>query len=247
MNRYYYDLHIHSCLSPCGDNDMTPGNIAGMAALKGLQIVALTDHNSTKNCPAFFEACKRQGIIPIAGAEITTAEDVHIVSLFPTLEAAMAFDEALQEKRMKIKNRVDIFGDQLILDGEDNVIGTDEYLLPNATMMSIDEAYAFARQFGAAVYPAHIDRPANGIVEVLGTLPETPVFSYVEFKDKAAIPGLKEKIPSLDGKGIIESSDAHYLWDINEADAFFMLEDEPYSGDFVRAKLFEKLLDPGKF
>jgi len=70
MTRYYYDLHIHSCLSPCGDDDMTPNNIAGMAALKGLNIVALTDHNSTKNCPAFFEACKKQGIIPIAGMEL---------------------------------------------------------------------------------------------------------------------------------------------------------------------------------
>ena len=70
MNKYYYDLHIHSCLSPCGDNDMTPNNIAGMAALEGLHLLALTDHNTSKNCPAFFEACRRQGIVPIAGMEL---------------------------------------------------------------------------------------------------------------------------------------------------------------------------------
>ena len=79
MNRYYYDLHIHSCLSPCGDDDNTPNNIAGMASLCGLNIVALTDHNTTANCPAFFEAAKRYGIIPIAGMELTTSEDIHIV------------------------------------------------------------------------------------------------------------------------------------------------------------------------
>ena len=78
MNKYYYDLHIHSCLSPCGDDDMTPANIAGMAALKGLQILALTDHNTVKNCPAFYKACRKHGIIPVAGMELTVSEDIHL-------------------------------------------------------------------------------------------------------------------------------------------------------------------------
>ena len=86
MSRYYYDLHIHSCLSPCGDDDMTPANIAGMASLKGLTLLALTDHNSCRNCPAFFEACNAFGIVPVAGMELTTAEDIHLIVLFPTLE-----------------------------------------------------------------------------------------------------------------------------------------------------------------
>ncbi len=86
MNRYFYDFHLHSCISPCADNDMTPSNIAGMASLVGLNILALTDHNSVKNTPAFYEACKRFGIIPIAGMELTTAEEIHVVCLFETLE-----------------------------------------------------------------------------------------------------------------------------------------------------------------
>ena len=129
MTPYYYDLHIHSCLSPCADDDMTPNNIAGMAALKGLQILALTDHNSCKNCPAFFEACRRQGIIPIAGMELTTAEDIHLVCLFETLEAAMNFDRTIESHRMPILNRPEIFGNQWILDGEDEPIGEEEILL----------------------------------------------------------------------------------------------------------------------
>ena len=93
--RYYYDLHIHSCLSPCGDNDMTPDSIAGMGELNGLDIMALTDHNTLKNCPAFFKAAYRHGIIPVAGTELTTAEDIHAVCLFATLSGAMEFEGVL--------------------------------------------------------------------------------------------------------------------------------------------------------
>ena len=116
MSLYTYDLHVHSCLSPCGDEDNTPNNLAGMATLNNIQIMALTDHNTTKNCPAFFAACKRYGIIPIPGMELTTSEEIHVVCLFPTLEDAMAFNEAVDSRREKFPNRTDIFGDQLIMD-----------------------------------------------------------------------------------------------------------------------------------
>ena len=99
---------MHSCLSPCGDDDMTPNNIAGMGVLNGLNIMALTDHNTSKNCPAFFKAAKKNGIIPIAGMELTTAEDIHIVCLFPELEAAMEFDNTVDLHRIKYPNRTDI-------------------------------------------------------------------------------------------------------------------------------------------
>ena len=187
MNRYYYDLHVHSCLSPCGDDDMTPNNIAGMAAIKGLQIVALTDHNTTKNCRAFYAAARRNGIIPIAGMEMTTAEDVHLVCLFPTLEAAEAFDAAYQQYRVLYKNRPDIFGEQPILDENDEKIGEEENLLLNASTLSIDDAYALLAEYGAVVFPAHIDRDENGIIAALGWLPETPHFACVEFRDNANI------------------------------------------------------------
>ena len=105
MKKYYYDLHIHSCLSPCGDDDSTPDSIAGMGELNGLDIMALTDHNTCKNCPAFFESALRHGILPIAGMELTTAEDIHLVCLFGTLEKALEFDNELQSRRILIENR----------------------------------------------------------------------------------------------------------------------------------------------
>ena len=104
MNKYYYDLHIHSCLSPCGDDDMTPNNIAGMGVLNGLNIMALTDHNTSKNCPAFFKAAKKNGIIPIAGMELTTAEDIHVVCLFKDLDTALNFDGMVDSRRIKYHN-----------------------------------------------------------------------------------------------------------------------------------------------
>lgn len=240
MSRYYYDLHIHSCLSPCADNDMTPCNIAGMAAIKGLGIVALTDHNSTKNCRAFFAAAKRHGIVPIAGMELTTAEDVHIVCLFPTLEAAEKFDDEYRSFRILYKNRKDIFGDQLILDEEDNVIGEEEHLLLNASTLSIENAERLAKKYGAAVFPAHIDRDENGIIAALGCVPETPHFHAVEFRDRESIGEYSEKY-GLSDKLILTDSDAHYLWDISEAENYIELEDEPYSSDLVRRKLIEAL------
>ena len=241
MTPYYYDLHIHSCLSPCADNDMTPNNIAGMAALKGLQIVALTDHNSCKNCPAFFEACKRQGIIAVAGMELSTAEDIHLVCLFERLEDAMEFDKAVHTHLVKIPNKPLIFGDQLILDGEDEQVGTEELLLISATDLWMSDAIRLAKSYGAHIHPAHIDRESNGIISVLGDIPEEYGFGCVEYNGIDRIEKIKSTYSVAKKSKHIVSSDAHHLWDINEADNFIELDDEPYSSALVRKRLFEYL------
>ncbi len=240
MNKYYYDLHIHSCLSPCGSDDNTPNNIAGMATLCGLNIVALTDHNTCKNCPAFFEAAKRYGIIPVAGMELTTAEDIHVVCLFENLSDAMAFDEEIDKRRIKIENRIDIFGNQFILDGEDNIIGEDKYLLSNATTVSLEEAPDLVRSFNGVCYPAHIDRQSNGVIEILGTFPETPYFGIVEINRREKVDEYVEKY-SLFDKRVIISSDAHYLENMRDKENYFELDDEPYSSALVRKNLFKLL------
>lgn len=240
MNKYYYDFHLHSCLSPCGDDDSTPNNIAGMATLCGLNIIALTDHNTCKNCPAFFEACKRYGVIPVAGMELTTAEDIHVVCLFETLEDAMAFDAEIDTRRVKIPNRTDIFGNQWILDGEDNQIGEEEYLLSNATTVSLEEVPALVKAFHGICYPAHIDRQANGVISVLGTFPATPHFDIVEINQKEKVAEYVERY-GLQDKKVLISSDAHYLTNMREKENYFEVEDEPYSGALVRHNIFEKM------
>lgn len=242
MREFFYDLHLHSCLSPCGDEEMTPANIAGMAFLKQLDIVALTDHNTCRNCRAFFAACHSYGLIPVAGMELTTAEDVHIVCLFETLESAEAFGEAVDAHRIRIKNRPDIFGTQKIVDENDNVIGYEEHLLPNATELSLDSATELARAYGAAVYPAHIDREGNGIIAMLGSVPEEQGFTAVEYKEKSKRIELELRFPDLVSKKQVTSSDAHYLWDISERENSFVLEaDENSSDSEIRERLIRYL------
>lgn len=239
MNSYFYDLHVHSCLSPCADDDMTPNNIAGMAVLNGLQMVALTDHNSCKNCPAFFEACRRQGIVPIAGMELSTAEDIHLICLFEELEQAMCFDQAVETHLRPIPNNPNIFGNQLILNGEDEEIGQEENLLISATDLWMQEAIRLARSYGAHVHPAHIDRESNGIVAVLGDIPSEYRFDFFEFNQPEMIESYQRRFPYIDTSHILVCSDAHHLWEIGEASYAFGLEDEPYSSALVRRRLFE--------
>lgn len=242
MTDYFCDLHIHSCLSPCGDDDMTPANIAGMAAINGLNIVALTDHNSSKNCPAFFEAARRNGIIPVPGMELTTAEDIHVVCLFRTLEDAMEFDRFVEGRRPRIKNRAEIFGNQRIMDSEDAVIGEEEYLLINAADIPLNEAFREVIARGGVAYPAHIDRQANGIVEVLGVFPDEPRFTAYELNDANNESEYRARFPRLETLSRAVSSDAHYLWDISEAKFSVPLDDEPYSSALVRDRLIDWLL-----
>ena len=240
MTAYSYDLHIHSCLSPCGDDDMTPANIAGMAALKGLQLIALTDHNSCKNCPAFFKACKQYGIVPVPGMELTTAEEIHLVCLFPTLEAALEFDEIVYPRILPIKNRPEIFGRQQIMDHEDNVLREEPVLLISATDLTLEEAYGLVTEMGGAAYPAHIDRESNGIIAILGAMPEEPRFPTVELNDGKNAPEYIAE-HALEGKLILCSSDAHNLWSINEAEHILEIDDEPYSSALVRQRLIEMM------
>ena len=241
MSRYYYDLHIHSCLSPCADNDSTPANIAGMAALNGLGIVALTDHNATGNCPAFCEAARRLGLIPIPGMELTTAEDIHVVCLFPTLDRAMAFGEDVGRARIRIRNKPALFGDQRIVDADDNVVGEEPDLLINATILTLRAGFDLARQHGGIAYPAHIDRPSNGIIATLGDFPTDVPYTAYELKDAETDAAMREKYPAIRNLCRVVSSDSHELGTIAEQEHFFDIDDEPYSSALVIERLFRRL------
>ena len=240
MSRFYYDFHIHSCLSPCGDDESTPNSIAGMASLCGLDVVALTDHNTAKNCPAFFEAAERYGVIPIAGMELTTAEDIHMVCLFETLEGALEFDGRVAKERILIKNRTDIFGQQLIVDSCDNILGTDEHLLVTASLITIDNAPAIAEQYGGICYPAHIDRQSNGIITALGTFPTVPHFSAFELNDADNAAEFVEKY-ALGGKFAVFGSDAHNLGDIPDASSYLELQCDKADAKGVRREILSML------
>lgn len=240
MRKFNCDLHIHSCLSPCGDDEMTPMNIAGMGHLSGLEIMALTDHNSSLNCPAFFRAAQEYGIVPVPGMELTTAEEIHVVCLFETLEDAMAFSEEVGRRRVLIKNKTAVFGNQIIMDENDQACGQEEFFLTNATEISIDEAPDLAARFNGICFPAHIDRDSYSIISVLGVMPGKPYFAAAEIYNPEKTGELKEKFPVLNEKIIVTSSDAHYLWNIGDRNSSIEF-DCPDSPEEIRKALIRRL------
>jgi hypothetical protein len=168
--RIKYDLHIHSALSPCAEKNMTPANIVGFAKLQGLDMIAVSDHNSVLNVQAAQRAGEHFGVTVVPAAEVQTAEDIHMLCLFEKLPDAKNFMEKLCFFR--IKNRPDIFGEQQIVDENDTVTGTVcDLLLTSAEQNSL-EVKALAEQFGGFAVPAHVDREENGMAKILGAVPE---------------------------------------------------------------------------
>lgn len=215
MPKFSYDLHIHSCLSPCGDTDNTPNNIAGMAAVQELDIIALCDHNTCRNCPATKAAAEQYGILFIPGMELTTAEEVHVVCLFPQLDNALMFDKEVYKHLIKVKNNPDIFGHQHIYDKDDNIIGSEENLLINATDIDFNRAFLMAEEFGGVAFPAHIDKNANSLFSNLGFIPPESRFKTVEINNEQRFLELKNKFSYLNDCLVLKDSDAHYLENVS--------------------------------
>ncbi len=223
MPRYAYDLHIHTCLSPCGDELMTPPNIANMAALKGLDLIAVTDHGSARNVRAVMEAARELPLTVIPGMELTTSEEIHVVCLFPDADSAEAAGSYAESRLAPVTNRPEIFGRQVVMDAEETVLGEVGPLLIGATSISVDDAPAFAASFGGFCYPAHIDRPGGGILAAFGMLPEPLPFGAVEVHNPEAFFAGGRWAGLYDLCQVVTSSDAHYLQDIAEAQRFLEL------------------------
>ena len=213
---YVADLHIHSCLSPCGDNDMTPANIAGMAAVKGLDVIAVTDHNSCRNCAPAMKMAEEYGVIALPGMELCTEEEVHVVCLFPDLQAALDFDAYVYDKMLKIPNKEKIFGEQLLYNDMDEIIGKEPNLLLCNTSIGFDEVYALTEERGGIMIPAHVDKTTNSLIANLGFIPPDSQFTCAEIKNLSKKEELLRQHVYLNQCRIISNSDAHYLEHINE-------------------------------
>lgn len=209
--KLYYDLHIHSALSPCGDNDMTPNNIVNMSILKGLDAIAVTDHNSCGNVRAVLKAAGNN-LLVIPGMEIETAEEVHIVCYFKDIESAEKMQELVWESLPDIKNRPEIFGRQLYMNELDETVGEEERLLVNATTLDIYSVFENVQKLGGVAVPAHIDRTSYSIISNLGFIMPDLNITAVEITRK----NLDKWKAEYDEYNIITNSDAHYLEDISE-------------------------------
>ncbi|WP_082103414.1 PHP domain-containing protein [Christensenella hongkongensis] len=208
--RLYYDLHIHSALSPCADDDMTPNNIVNMAKLKGLDLITVSDHNCAKNVRAAAKVAEDEGVLLLPGIEMTTAEEVHLLVFFADALQAEDFGDLLYDALPDIKNKPDFFGNQLVMDENDEVKGTLEKLLISALPYDIDESCALAREHGGYVVPAHINKGANSMLANLGFFPPQIHFKTIEVVRGLAIENDVSRFEQ------IHSSDAHNLWQISE-------------------------------
>jgi PHP family Zn ribbon phosphoesterase len=212
------DFHNHSCLSPCGSLDLSPRLLADIAAAKGVKVLALTDHNSSLNCPAFAKLCPRRGIIPLYGMEATTSEEIHILCLFTSLEACLTFNEYAYSILTPFINDPTKTGDQVYVDEEDNIEGEVEFYLINPLDLSVDAIGPKVAEYGGIVIPAHVDRSAFSMYSQLGVVVDGP-WAAVECTRIPPVtfsgggPGMGPPIPAaLDTLGypLITSSDAHY-------------------------------------
>lgn len=166
------DLHIHSCLSPCGSLFSSPLQIARQALSAGLDLIALTDHNSSRNCPCFLQACQQVGISGICGMEATSREEVHCLCYFPDLETAMNFDAYIDEHLLKFPLNPERMGDQVIVNIEEEIVDTIDHLLISATDLSIEELAHEVHGRNGLFVPAHVDRSAFSLTSQLGFIPE---------------------------------------------------------------------------
>ena len=164
MIKLSYDLHIHSCLSPCGDEDMTPANIVNMAKLLGLDVIAVTDHNSCRNLPAVYSYANKNNIITIFGMELCTMEEVHVLCYFTELEDAFMFDKHVYDQLIKVKNKEDIFGKQEIYNDEDIKVGEEANLLINATNISFSSLNELMKTYKGDYVPAHVEKGSYSLL-----------------------------------------------------------------------------------
>ncbi len=224
----FYDLHIHTALSPCADDEMTPNNIVNMAQICGLDVIAVTDHNSTDNCEAVIKAAKDTPLTVLCGMELCTNEEIHVVCLLPDVESAKYFGNYVKSRTPKIDNRTDIYGRQLILDSEDNVIGEEKTLLLTAADISISNLHHILYHYGGVAVPAHIERESYGILSVLGDIPIDCFFDTAEVRHSTIFNERDDSRRIKEAFKIITNSDAHNLLSINEAE-----NELPCEADFL--------------
>lgn len=216
MEKYFFDLHIHSALSPCADNEMTPNNIVNMSVLKKLDFISITDHNSMKNVEAVIKCSEGKDIIIVPGMEVETSEEIHVITLFKDIDSLKKLASKVYDSLPNIKNRVDIFGEQLVFDYNDQMVESEEKLLLVGCGLSIDEVIKITRENNGIPIPAHINRESNSILSSFGYIPLELNIKTVEISNNSDKVKLLEEFTDLNSYKIITSSDAHRLKDILE-------------------------------
>lgn len=228
--KYKADLHIHTVLSPCGDIEMSPQNIVRSAIDKGMDIIAITDHNSTRQCRSVLQAAEETSLVVIPGVEITTKEEVHCLAYFGCLEHLDTFQAYLDQHLPDIKNDVERFGYQVVVDADENITYEEEKLLITAITQNIDEVAQKVHELGGLFVPAHINKPKYSLLSQLGFIPldlKADAFELSKHVEKNAF--IKQQ-KQLQGQSILQSSDAHIPEDIGTIYNLLEMEAPTFEG-----------------
>jgi PHP family Zn ribbon phosphoesterase len=224
MQKYRADLHIHTLLSPCGSLDMDPDTIVTIAQSKGLDIIGITDHNHTGHCRLASEIASEKGIFVLCGAEVTTKEEAHCLAFFETFEVLGDFQQLLNQSLIKVKNKTDLFGHQVIIDRNEQILEEVEPLLINATTLSVDALAKEVHQRDGIFIPAHVNRSAYSLTSQLGFIPPDIEADALELSKHADTSNFRKENPLLNAFSIIRSSDAHFPEDIGSVHTLFNIE-----------------------
>lgn len=213
----YYDFHIHSALSPCANNEMTPNNIINMSIIKGLDIIAVCDHNSTRQQVYLDKVSKNKQIKLLYGVEVESREEVHILGLFKNLNENLEFGKWIDNRKPFILNNESFFGKQLIINEEDEIIDKLDDLLIVSIEASIEEIIDTIHKYNGKAVLAHALNKRNGIITQLGYIPKSCNFDAIEVKNELQIKKILDTHPWIKETIWLYNSDAHNLVDINEA------------------------------
>ena len=224
MKEFRVDLHIHTVLSPCGSLEMSPDAIIDKAKEKKIDVVGIADHNSTKQCEVIKHLGKEKGVEVLCGTEINTKEEVHALVFFDNIEKLNEFQVYLDEHLPVVKNKPELFGDQVWVDKDNNLLGEEERLLIVGLDVSLDEVAKEVEAMEGLFIPAHIDRPRFSVTSQLGFLsPDIPV-SGVEVSSRVEMEQFEKKHPWIKNYPVITSSDAHMLDQIGSSYTTMLLQ-----------------------
>ncbi|MDD2636038.1 MAG: PHP domain-containing protein [Bacteroidales bacterium] len=235
------DLHIHTVLSPCGDLSMSPSEIIKKAVEKKLDIIGITDHNSSLNAEITRKIGEKNGVYVMMGVEVNTREEVHSICFMPDIKSLNDFQVFLDSKQTFFPNSPDKFGNQFIVDEDENIIGEIEHLLINALDLSITELADVVAQMNGIFIPAHVDRPRYSISSQLGIVPDNLNFHVMELSPFAKSNNFLEKFPWFKTYSYITNSDAHYITDIGKS--YNCLKIEQFSFEEIKNALKYSILN----
>lgn len=213
MKTFRAELHTHTVLSPCAGVEMIPPLIVQQAINLGINLIAITDHNATENVSAVIEAAEDKELVVLPGIELQTQEDVHVICLFDNLEQLSRFQFIVDQNLPDIKNNIEFFGEQFIVDSTGEFISRKDQLLITASNLSFDKAFEIVNDLEGLFIPAHVNRQTFGLFYHLGFIPLNLDLSAIEISRHISPEEAKINYPQLKNYPLIQSGDVHYLDD----------------------------------